>query len=96
MATTVISGRVDTLVAKQAQIVIKRAGMTPGEVIKGVWENIARTGEVPKGQASEDGGLVNEDALKRLDKVRAKLSQCERLHTLTDDQMKEMFANRDA
>lgn len=96
MATTVISGRVDTLVARQAQIAIQRAGTTPGEVIKSVWENIAQTGEVPRREEEQKRTARQRAALERLDAIRAELSGCEWLHDLTDEQMKEMLGDRNA
>ena len=54
MATAVVSGRVDEKVRQRADAYIRAAGSTPAEVIKVVWENIARTGEVPEEVPAEE------------------------------------------
>lgn len=54
MATEVVSGRVDEKVRQRADAYIRAAGSTPAEVIKVVWENIARTGEVPTGEPAKE------------------------------------------
>ena len=61
MATTVVSGRVDTPTSQQAMRVIKAAGLTPAALIKSIWESIAQTGRLPN--------LANEDerALQKRD-----------------------------
>lgn len=92
MSTTVISGRVDTLVARQAQMVLQHAGVTPGEVIKAVWGRIASTGEVPVHEEGVQEGRRQLDALERLDGIRERYASCEALHTLDDAQMKDIIA----
>ena len=47
MATAVVSGRVDERVRQRADAVMRKAGVTPTEVIQGVWASMAETGEVP-------------------------------------------------
>ena len=59
MATAVVSGRVDEKVRQRADAYIRAAGSTPAEVIKVVWENIARTGEVPTEEPAEVPGSVS-------------------------------------
>ena len=58
MATAIISGRVEESVKEKAGAYIRAAGLTVGDVIKLVWENIAQTGELPqpidRGDSSED------------------------------------------
>lgn len=95
MATTVISGRVDTLVARQAQIAIQRAGTTPGEVIKSVWEDIAQTGEVPRREEEQKRTARQRAALERLDAIRSHHTYAPELAALTDEQMKAMFGDCD-
>lgn len=48
MATAIISGRVEESVKEKAGAYIRAAGLTVGDVIKLVWENIAQTGELPQ------------------------------------------------
>lgn len=47
MATAVVSGRVDEAVRQRADIAMRKAGVTPTDVIQNVWQAMARTGEVP-------------------------------------------------
>lgn len=47
MATTIVSARIDESVKERAGAFIQAAGLTTGDVIKAVWERIAKTGEVP-------------------------------------------------
>lgn len=49
MATAIVSGRVDVAVKERAGAYIHAAGLTAADVIKTVWERIARTGELPTG-----------------------------------------------
>lgn len=91
MATAVVSGRVDEKVRQRADAYIRAAGSTPAEVIKVVWENIARTGEVPtEEQAEEPRG-----AWERFMEFRESLSDAEPwLVNLTKEQMRDMIASR--
>ena len=54
MATSVVSGRVNTRTKERVDAILARAGKTPGDVIKDVWANIAQTGELPATQRRED------------------------------------------
>ena len=54
MATSVVSGRVNTRTKERVDAILARAGKTPGDVIKDVWANIAQTGELPATQSQED------------------------------------------
>lgn len=90
MATAVVSGRVDEQVRVRADAYIRAAGSTPGDVIRAVWENIARTGEVPEaGEEREEP-----DALERLRALRPVFGASDWLVNLTDEQMRDMIASR--
>ena len=54
MPTAIVSGRVDAAVRDRANAYIHAAGLTAGDVVKRVWESIARTGEVPAAQQAAD------------------------------------------
>ena len=54
MATAIISGRVEESVKERAGAYIRAAGLTVGDVIKLVWENIAQTGELPQPVSQSD------------------------------------------
>ena len=91
MATEVVSGRVDEKVRQRADAYIRAAGSTPAEVIKVVWENIARTGEVPTGEPAKE----LRGTWKRFMEFRESLSDAEPwLVNLTKEQMRDMIASR--
>ncbi len=56
MATVIISGRVDEQVKERAGVYIHAAGLTVGDVIKTMWENIAATGQLPEPLGEEGEG----------------------------------------
>ncbi len=91
MATSVVSGRVDEKVRQRADAYIRAAGSTPAEVIKVVWENIARTGEVPEVAPTEEP----RDVWERFMEFRETLLEAEPwLVNLTKEQMRDMIASR--
>lgn len=90
-ATEVVSGRVDEKVRQRADAYIRAAGSTPAEVIKVVWENIARTGEVPTGEPAKE----LRGTWERFMEFRESLSDAEPwLVNLTKEQMRDMIASR--
>ena len=91
MATSVVSGRVDEKIRQRADAYIRAAGSTPAEVIKVVWENIARTGEVPEVVPVEEP----RGAWERFMEFRESLPKAEPwLVSLTKEQMRDMIASR--
>ena len=48
MPTAIVSGRVDEAVRQKADVAMRKAGLTPSDVIQGVWGEMARSGEVPE------------------------------------------------
>ena len=91
MATAVVSGRVDERVRQRADAYIKAAGLTPADVIRVVWENIARTGEVPEVVPTEEP----RGAWERFMEFRESLPEAEPwLVNLTKEQMRDMIASR--
>lgn len=54
MPTAIVSGRVDATVKERADAHILAAGLTVGEVINIVWENIAKTGHAPVSAAEQE------------------------------------------
>lgn len=91
MATSVVSGRVDEAVRRRADAYIRGAGTTPAEVIKVVWENIARTGEVPTAGPAAQGA---DDPLAGLAKLRESFGRSEWLVNLSKDGLREAIASR--
>lgn len=94
MATAVVSGRVDAQVKARAEAFIRAAGLSPGDVIRVVWERIARTGEIPDAGDDVEQLDVSRDPLGRLGELRASFGSCEDLVNLDDDQMRDMIASR--
>ena len=91
MATSVVSGRVDEKIRQRADAYIRAAGSTPAEVIKVVWESIARTGEVPEVVPVEEP----RGAWERFMEFRESLPKAEPwLVSLTKEQMRDMIASR--
>ena len=94
MATAVVSGRVDERVKARAEVFIHAAGLSAGDVIRMVWERIARTGEIPDVAPALEGASDADDPLARLGELRAAFGASKELVSLTDVQMREMIAGR--
>ena len=92
MATAVISGRVDERIKERADAYLRAAGLQAGDVIRQVWEHIARTGEIPIDGKRE--ATVEEDPFERLMALRISFGSSEELKHLTDEQMRDMIASR--
>ena len=54
MSTSTVSASVDARTKMIANAYIRQAGLTPNEVIRGLWENIAGTGKVPRFEQTEN------------------------------------------
>lgn len=67
MATAVVSGRVDEAVKHRADVVMRKAGLSPTEVIQNVWNSMALTGEVPAEARAASASQAKGGALERLD-----------------------------
>ena len=93
MATAVVSGRVDEKVRQRADAYIRAAGSTPAEVIKVVWEHIARTGEVPEEESHVDQ-VTAQDPLARLEELRTAFGKSDWLVNLTEEEMRDVIASR--
>lgn len=90
MSTEIVSGRVDADVKRRADAYIKKEGLTPGEVIRIVWNTIATTGQVP--QESEGEGDRQKEALLDLVALRGSLRKREELASLSDIDIRKMSA----
>lgn len=73
MASSVVSGRVDERVRLRADAVIRKAGLTPTEIIQNVWRSIADTGEIPAEVRPTQASQAEVGALDRLDGFLASL-----------------------
>ncbi len=94
MATAIVSGRVDEAVKARAAHAIAAAGMSVGDVIKAVWENIAATGEVPQPPARDAGAAAGAERMRAFMRLRAELPAVPELVGLSDDAMRELVAER--
>lgn len=94
MPSVVVSGRVDQRVREQAGAVIRAAGLTANDVIRRVWDSIARTGEVPEDPSVSRTQDEKKDAFNTLKSLRSSFGTSDRLLTMTDEQMREEIAER--
>lgn len=93
MATSVVSGRVDDAVRARADAVIRAAGFSVADVIRVVWENIARTGVVPAAEgAAQDSPAI--DSWDEFMAFRSTLPESTCLAVLSDQEMKDVIASR--
>lgn len=92
-ATVVVSSRIDEAVAARVAARIKAEGLTVGEVIKRVWDQIAKTGELPQQsiQAEENR------ALERLHSLQAHFEDMpDTFNEMSRAQMRDLLGDRDA
>ncbi len=94
MATVVVSGRVDSRVKERAETYIRAAGLSTGDVIRVVWEEIARTGEVPDSRGTLREAESNDGPLERLGALRGMFAESDLLVDLTKEQMRNLIASR--
>ena len=100
MATALVAGRVSEDVKERADFFIRRAGLTTSEVVRIVWENIARTGEVPRPEqafpAAEQEATVEDNPLmQRYLYLRSITPRSEYLENLTPEGLKEELSKRE-
>lgn len=94
MATSIVSGRVDTDVKERAGAYILAAGLTTGELINNLWTYVARTKNVP--QFLEEPESETTDAFKRFMQMRAMLHiQNKDTHfpVMSNEELKEYLMN---
>lgn len=92
MATAVVSGRVDERIKERADAYLRAAGLQAGDVIRQVWERIARTGEIPVDEGRE--AAVEEDPFEGFMRFRADLPEATWLKTMTKEDLRDMIAGR--
>ena len=68
MATAVVSGRVGEAIRPRADIAMRKANLTPTDVIQGVWATMAKTGEVPDIVRPVTAVPKEQEAMARLDR----------------------------
>lgn len=92
-STVVVSSRIDESVAARVATRIKAEGLTVGEVIKRVWDQIAKTGELPQ----ESLEAENNETLARLHNLQVRFADMpDSFNAMTKDQMRDILGDRDA
>lgn len=66
MAGAVISGRVDEKIRQKAEVVMRKAGLTPTDIIQSVWALIAEKGEIPEIARPSVPPTKEQEAMARL------------------------------
>lgn len=97
MSTSLVAGRVSEECKERAAFYIRRAGLTTSDVIRIVWENIARTGEVPQPAKDEgDADTLDENPTwQRYLELVASTPRSEYLEGLTAADIRRIVRDRD-
>lgn len=91
MGTILVAGRVESATKAAADAAINRAGMTNSDVIRIVWDNMARTGQVPRPVEKDDS---TDEILGRFQALRARTPRSAFLESLTPRGVKDELAER--
>ena len=94
MATAIVSGRVDEDVKDRVARLIQAAGLSAGDVIKTVWDTIARTGEVPLLPVEDSEAEARRKRFAAFMELRASLPPCPALVEMDDTAMRAQVAER--
>ena len=96
MATATVSASVDAQTKIIANAYIQKAGLTPNEVIRNLWEHIAATGEVPASEKTDtDRERRRHEAFRHMESLMKTIPEDTPLATMSDEEIKEMIRNRD-
>ena len=91
MASAVVSGRVDETIRQRADVVLRKAGLKPTDVIQAVWAAMAKTGEVPEFMRMSATTLAKQDAMDALNSFLGSLPPVNReLAGMSDDDILAM------
>ena len=94
MATAIVSGRVDEDVKDRVARLIQAAGLSAGDVIKTVWDTIARTGEVPLPPVEGSEAEARRRRFAAFMELRATLPPCPALVEMDDAALRAQVAER--
>ena len=94
MSTSIISARIEDDVKDCVARYLQAAGLGVGDVIKIVWDTIARTGEIPRPLEPEDAASKQAERLEAFAKLRASLPPCPELASMTETDMRACIAQR--
>lgn len=99
MAMSTVSASVDENVKQAASMYIRRAGKNTNEVIKGLWEYIAQTGEVPDFSNAASGDDCSShghsEAFQNLMKLIESVPKGTPLASMSDDDLRKELRDRD-
>ena len=96
MATATVSASVDTTTKTLANAYIRKAGLTPNELIRRLWESIADTGVVPQFQESDDSrAQARMQAFRESQDIIRTLPHGTQLDAMSYDDLREELSNRD-
>lgn len=88
MPTAVVSGRVDEDLKRKADVIIRAAGTTVGNVINDVWRTIAETGDLPATPMQVDERLAKREGFDAfVEWFEALPQQNEAYAGMTDDEI---------
>ncbi len=93
MPSSLVASRVDDSVREKAEFYIRRAGMTPSDVIRIVWQNIAESGEVPRAHTDESSARIS-PLIERMRALRETTPRSDFLETLTPQDLKRELEAR--
>lgn len=96
MSTATVSASVDSRTKALANEYIRKSGKTPNQLIKDLWERIARTGEVPDYGAGDRDDVIDrvrlfDDMTNRLNRATVRYE----FSVMSDGELEEMIRNRD-
>ena len=66
MPTTVISSRVDETIRQRVDVVLRKEGLRPSEVVQQLWTYIAQTGTIPPAARPTEAADEKQEALAHL------------------------------
>lgn len=96
MSTATVSASVDTRTKAIANAYIRKSGKTPNQLIKDLWEHIARTGEVPS--YAEPRYAREQERVRRFDEMTAMLEAASvraDVAAMSDDELKRAVRYRE-
>ena len=96
MSTATVSASVDARTKVLANAYIKQAGLTPNEVIRDLWENIAETGKVPQFEETTNRHEVQRyEAFTKAQKIVSIIPKGTPLASMSDADLRKELEHRE-
>lgn len=96
VTTSTVSASVDARTKAVANEYIRKAGLTPNEVIRNLWEYIAHTGDVPvPDDAADERRKRRAEAFDRAEALVAAMPTGTPLSTMGDDDIRKVLRDRE-